>query len=178
MRVAVLSATLIVALPLAVRAQVRTLPEVTVEAERVRGAKLQIFEQRRVMGIGHFLTEADLSKHQNNQLADVLRRLPGAMIARDRGSAYITSSRGTPTIENQPAFQLPDKRVLRKGLCPIGVLLDGVPVYRGTGEPPFDVNQVPTRDLLAVEFYAGPAQVPAELNGTGTACGLLVLWTK
>lgn len=179
MRMAVLGVTLLIAAPWALHAQVTTLPGVTVEAERVRGAKMRIFEQRRAMGIGRFLSEADLAKDQSRQLADVLRRLPGAMIARDKGAAYITSSRGTATIENRPAFQLPDRRRLRDGLCPIGVMLDGVSVYRGTGEPPFDVNQVPTSHLLAIEFYAGPAQVPAELNSTGgTGCGLLVLWTK
>ncbi|MBL8958791.1 MAG: hypothetical protein JNJ98_02980 [Gemmatimonadetes bacterium] len=47
------------------------------------------------------------------------------------------------------------------------------------GEPLFDVNQVPTADVLAIEFYAGPSQVPAELTSSGAvACGLLVLWTK
>lgn len=140
---------------------------------------MRIFEQRRAMGIGRFIVEADLSKDQSRPLADVLRKMPGAMIARDKGTAYIVSSRGTATIDNQPAFQLPDQRRLRKGLCPISVIVDGVSVYRGTGEPPFDVNQVPTADVLAIEFYAGPSQVPAELTSSGAvACGLLVLWTK
>lgn len=179
MRKAVLGVTLLVAAPWATHAQVTTLPGVTVEAERVRGAKMRIFEQRRAMGIGRFIVEADLSKDQSRPLADVLRKMPGAMIARDKGTAYIVSSRGTATIDNQPAFQLPDQRRLRKGLCPISVIVDGVSVYRGTGEPPFDVNQVPTADVLAIEFYAGPSQVPAELTSSGAvACGLLVLWTK
>lgn len=49
MRMAVLGVTLLIAAPSALHAQVTTLPGVTVEAERVRGAKMRIFEQRRAM---------------------------------------------------------------------------------------------------------------------------------
>lgn len=168
--------------------QVQTVQGVQVVAEGgSRNAKLHAFERRKALGTGRFLMEADLVHDQSRPLADVVRRLPGALIARDKGAAYLASSRGTATLEAQPAMRLPDSRPLRRGLCPMSVLLDGVPVYRGVGpknasapdpEPPFDINQIATRDILAMEFYAGPAQVPAELNSTGTGCGMLLIWTK
>ena len=46
------------------------------------------------------------------------------------------------------------------------------------GEPPFDINAVATTTVAAIEFYAGPAQMPPELNVTSGTCGALVIWTK
>jgi hypothetical protein len=33
-------------------------------------------------------------------------------------------------------------------------------------------------DVAAMEFYNGPSQVPPEFNRTGSACGVIVIWTK
>ncbi|MSR05962.1 MAG: hypothetical protein EXR93_02660 [Gemmatimonadetes bacterium] len=33
-------------------------------------------------------------------------------------------------------------------------------------------------DVLAVELYMGPAQIPLQYGGTNTPCGVLLIWTK
>ena len=33
-------------------------------------------------------------------------------------------------------------------------------------------------DILAVEVYVGPAQIPLQYGGTSTPCGVLLIWTK
>jgi hypothetical protein len=173
---------------------------VTAEAELVRNAKLREFDRRRSNGIGRFLTEKDLEKDQHRQLSDVLRKLPGMTFVRPKGTrgggssaVYVVSSRGSATFENEsPTF---GKN------CPIAVWLDGVPVYRGLDrgptnspafpgraspemvrsrldEPPFDINSIMTNHVAAIEFYAGPATMPPELNATQGTCGALVIWTK
>jgi hypothetical protein len=171
---------------------------VTAEAELIRSAKFREFDRRRSMGIGHFLTEADLKNDQYRKFSDVLRRLPGITFARAKGvvgvsplAEFAVSSRGSATIEHvSPIF---GKN------CPIAIWLDGVPVYRGLDrgagsssalpsrappapgrldEPPFDINSIMTQHIAAVEFYAGPATMPAEFNVTQGTCGALVIWTK
>ena len=171
---------------------------VTAEAELVRNAKLREFDRRRSNGIGRFLTEADLAKDQDRQLSDVLKKLPGIMTVRPKGTGgggssavYLVSSRGSATFEHEsPTF---GKN------CPIAIWLDGVPVYRGLDrgtatnpafpnrappapgrldEPPFDINSIMTNHIAAIEFYSGPATMPAELNATQGTCGALVIWTK
>lgn len=171
---------------------------VTAEAELVRTAKFREFERRRGMGIGHFLTDADLKNDQYRKFSDVLRKLPGITFARAKGmvgvsplAEFAVSSRGSATIEHvSPIF---GKN------CPIAIWLDGVPVYRGLDrganassalpnrapqaparldEPPFDINSIMTMHVAAIEFYAGPATMPAELNITQGTCGALVIWTK
>ena len=185
----------------AVRAQEKPQPlpvvPVTAEAELVRSAKLREFDRRRSNGIGRFLTEADLAKDQYRQLSDVLTKLPGIMMVRAKGGAgsavYVASSRGSTTIEHiSPIFGRN---------CGVAIWLDGVPVYRGldrTGpqpafggrgaqapsapgqiaEPPFNINSIMTQHIAAIEFYAGPASMPPELNATQGTCGALVIWTK
>jgi hypothetical protein len=173
---------------------------VTAEAELVRSAKLREFDRRRSNGIGRFLTEADLEKDQYRKLSDVLRKLPGIMMVRSRGAAggsplaeFAVSSRGSATITHESRF-------FGKN-CPIAIWLDGVPVYRGldrgaaspafgdrasapvqtsgrVDEPPFDINSIMTQHIAAIEFYAGPATMPPELNVTQGTCGALVIWTK
>lgn len=169
---------------------------VTAEAELVRNAKLREFDRRRSNGIGRFLTEADLEKDQHRLLGDVLKRLPGLMLVRKRvagtspSALFVVSSRGSATITN-----------LSRNFgtsCPVAIWLDGVPVYRGLdraasrgafggggppapggiGEIPFDINSVMTNHVAAIEFYAGPATMPPELNATQGTCGALVIWTK
>jgi hypothetical protein len=176
------------------------LPAVPVTAERelVRNAKLREFDRRRSMGHGRFLTEADLEKHQHRQLSDVLKRLPGTMMVRARRlpgvsqlAVFVVSSRGSATIQHESP-------VFGKN-CPVAIWLDGVAVYRGLDrqsganpafpgrrpeapgqlpEMPFDINSIMTNQVAAIEFYAGPATMPAELNATQGTCGALVIWTK
>jgi len=174
---------------------------VTASTELVRSAKLREFDRRRSNGIGRFLTEADLEKDQYRKLSDVLRKLPGITFSRAKGVAgvsplaeFAVSSRGSATIEHvSPIF---GKN------CPIAIWLDGVPVYRGldrgassnsafpnkaaprevsstrVDELPFDINSIMTQHIAAIEFYAGPATMPPELNATQGTCGALVIWTK
>jgi hypothetical protein len=173
---------------------------VTAEAELVRSAKLREFDRRRTNGLGRFLTEADLVRDQYRKLSDVLRKLPGITFARAKSvpgvsplAEFAVSSRGSAT------FNLVSP-IFGKN-CPIAIWLDGVPVYRGLDrataprafgsgtppppstpgridEPPFDINGIMTQHIAAIEFYAGPATMPPELNATQGTCGALVIWTK
>jgi hypothetical protein len=40
------------------------------------------------------------------------------------------------------------------------------------------MNSIMTNHVTAIEFYAGPATMPPELNATQGTCGALVIWTK
>ena len=198
-----LAFTVALVIPAAMSAQEKPQPlpavPVTAEAELVRNAKLREFDRRRSNGIGRFITEADLEKDQNRKLSDVLKRLPGILMVgakRAQGvssqAVFAVSSRGSATIMHESP-------IFGKN-CPIAIWLDGVPVYRGLdrevvprafasgsppptspgriGEPPFDINGIMTDHIAAIEFYAGPATLPPELNATQGTCGALVIWTK
>jgi hypothetical protein len=152
--------------------QGQPLPEVPVSAaaEPIGNAKLREFERRRASAHGHFVTPAELEKNQQRRLSDIVQKLPGAIIVQrpQRGgmAAYVASSRGVVSIENFASGPFGTG-------CPVAIWLDGVPMSQ-----PFDINTIQTRTVAAMEFYAGPARMPPELNATSKTCGALVIWTR
>ena len=137
----------------------------------VRGAgvsrKLAEFEERRVFGIGHFLTTEEIEKTGATRVSEVLRVLPGLQLVRmnGRGDMYVGSTRGAQSL-------------LRAGAarpCPAEIVLDGIVVATGAT----NINGILAQsDIAAIEWYAGAAQIPAKYGGTKNTCAVLVLWTK
>lgn len=149
------------------------LSPVAVTASRLRG-----FEERRALGRGHFLTEHVFAKNPSKRVADVLARVPGLRIVRGAsGAAYVANSRGNITMRGaNPA-------------CYAHAYVDDMPVFNSaaerfrsstTREPQglFDVNTLASREIIGVEYYAGGASIPPHYNRTGSACGVLLIWTR
>ncbi len=134
--------------------------------------KLAGFYERKRFGIGRFLEAKDIETMLYRQMADVLvSRFPGIRAIRISGrpGAFMATSRLSP-------------RALVSGPpqpCYAEVYLDGMVVSaHGPATAPFDVNTINPSEVSAIEFYAGPSQTPAEYNMTGSACGVLLIWTK
>ena len=36
----------------------------------------------------------------------------------------------------------------------------------------------PIRDIVALEVYLGPSDIPGEFAGTNAGCGAIVVWTR
>ena len=45
-------------------------------------------------------------------------------------------------------------------------------------ELPPDIMPIMARELEAVEVYRGPSETPVEYQGTGSGCGVMMLWTR
>jgi hypothetical protein len=153
---------------------IQTLDTVSVaaRAEPIPRGKLSAFYERKQYGIGRFLEEKELSDLAHRQMADILgARLPGVRKIRLPGGSGVAigTSRLIP-------------RALRGGPpqpCYADVYLDGTVVYtNASGMPVFDVNTLNPAHISAVEFYGGPGQIPSQYNKTGSACGVLLIWTK
>jgi hypothetical protein len=146
-----------------------TLPTVPVRASADPVVvTLADFERRRSTSIGHFMTPEQLEKVKNRKMQDVLRAIPGIKIMRDTrsGAYWAISGRGSMSFRNGAR-------------CFVSVYFDGQPIFTaGRGQEPPDLDKIFVLELAAIEFYAGGAQIPIELNATGTACGVLVLWSK
>lgn len=134
-----------------------TLPEVSVTTSLNR--KLTEFHERRQMGIGRFLDSAEFANANGTRTSDRLKKLPGLKIGRGRflSEAYVLSTRGGSGFRRE---------------CRAAVWLDGVKLAD------FSVNQLDPSMIAAVEWYAGPASVPAKFNVTSAVCGVLVIWTR
>jgi hypothetical protein len=46
------------------------------------------------------------------------------------------------------------------------------------GEPLAIDDLVSTADILAIEVFRSPAEIPSEFNGPNAGCGVVVLWTR
>ena len=135
-----------------------TLPEVPVTTSSL-DRKLVEFHERRRMGIGRFMDSTEFAKAPGTRTSDRLKRFPGLQIGRGRflSEAYVLTTRGGTGFRRT---------------CAAAIWLDGVKM---TG---FSVNQLDPSMISAVEWYAGPASVPAKFNVTSAVCGVLVIWTR
>ena len=155
---------------LVMRAVVTRLDTVKVH-DRPRDIRLRDFEERRVAGLGRFLTTDVFEKNSQRQLAEVLiGSIPGSRAIGRTNEKWLAAGRG-------PLSGAP---------CYVQVIVNDVAVYTGRpNEPMFDVNAVNTADVLAVEYYT-PSTTPLRFNRTGggggnaagAACGTLVIWQK
>ena len=160
---------------------------------------LRDFEVRRKQGVGRFLAEAELSREQNREFVDVATaRFPGLTVKTDEsGRPHIVStrsncgsapssggdrSRGNGKILDtgrRPAGSgsSSDDGATASGSCYsvrpclVKVYLDDM----NLGEA--DDGLIRTWDLAGVEYYTG-ASMPARYRTSGSACGVLLLWSR
>lgn len=142
-----------------------------------RRPTLPEFEERRKIGIGHFFTREDLAKGESQRMSELLARAGGLRILRGSGGsqAWVAAGRGALSkYDPDPASRAmgahPD--------CYVDVWLDGVRVYAGGQDMLWDVNSMVPGMLEAVEYYAGPAQIPPHYTRANQDCGVLILWTR
>lgn len=141
-----------------------TLAPVTVVAAQQRRALAERgFYDRMRRGRGRHLAREDIARMQPVGTMDVMRRLPGfAVRYTPRGEPTVISTRGALGFG---------------GECSPTVYLDGMEIQMPSGR--VDPSEVVSPEQIeAIEAYAGPASIPPELNITGSACGVVVIWTR
>jgi hypothetical protein len=149
---------------------------------------LRAFEERRAMGIGRFLTRDQIARVEYRRMSDIVRTLPGVrMITKptDGGGIFVATSRGQGSIEAPPppgmapGGRTPQSLGLAPNYCLASVYIDGTAVFRGGHEePPFNINSLNAVAIEAMEYYAGPSQIPAQYNSTSGTCAVLLIWTR
>jgi len=158
-----------------VMASAQVLDSVVVAA---RPTKLPEFEERRKLGIGHYITRDELAKQENRRMSEVLLQVGGLRIERSTGAsaAWVKAGRGQMTTYQPDAYSA---AVGAKPACYVDVWLDGVRVYEGArGQPLFDINTLQPAILEGVEYYAGASQTPIKYMRPNLDCGVLVVWTR
>jgi hypothetical protein len=175
-----------------------TITGVDVMASQAPG-QLKDFEVRRKQGIGKFLTEADLTSMADRDFMLVATmKFPGLTVQNDAGGqphlagmrsncgangAVQSANRGVDRVGQQAGAK--PKMGMRDGYqdgnfdgscessraCLVQIWLDNINV--GESDPAL----VRTWDLSGAEYYTGNT-VPARYRTSGSACGVMVLWSK
>jgi hypothetical protein len=165
--------------------------ETVTVSEKATERAMASFEENRRLGLGHFVTRAELEKYTGMKLASVLQQLPQLDMRRGRAEQAWVSSRHVrpplcpPTsvecLRNH-GFYVPDAADATEGMpiaCYALVYINDV-LMNGATEPtePFDISQIAPDQVEGVEFYAGPAQTPLKYSRMGSNCGVLVIWRR
>ena len=160
-----------------------TLDSVTSTSPRIAAPAMRAFEQRRLTGVGTFLTAEQLRRQDDRKLYDILRSVPGGRLVSYQGRVFLASARGAanPSVIARAGGMVSaiqsDRRSPRA--CWVQVILDGTRLYYAgsPGDVP-DLGVFAGRQFAGIEFYRSQAATPAEFNPAGAACGTLVLWTR
>lgn len=131
------------------------------------------FYQREERGLGVMLDRDAIDALAPVQAGDVLRR--------QRGVTVGPSSRGNTTRR----FFVFRRSTLAHDYCLPVVYLDGAMVRQGgpmddpdTEERPSLDELIPAQDIEAVEVYDTASEIPVQFMGSGSACGVVVIWTR
>ncbi|MEO8562010.1 MAG: carboxypeptidase-like regulatory domain-containing protein [bacterium] len=133
--------------------EVRLERAITLDSVRVMARRLRYpqFESRRKWSVnGNFMDEVEIESHHATTMTNLVGLLPGYTVQGDGPAATLVSLRS----------------VGFGGMCPVNVVIDGMPEQR--------INDVPASQVGAIESYphgGGPPQFQQP-------CGMLVIWTK
>lgn len=142
----------------------------------------QSFADHQRLGLGQFLTRAELAKQEHRRLSDILESsMRGISLVRYMGNqAGLVSRRGPKSLRilrNEKCFELEHTPLITCGCFP-AVYLDRTAYFDGrTGEIP-NINAFTPASIEAIEYYSGPSQTPAIYSNLDSACGVLVIHTR
>jgi hypothetical protein len=129
------------------------------------------FYSREAIGLGRFLHREDLERQHNQNVVQILDRLPGTIKVRvGRGTnaeaiVFQRSSNAGAIIRAQRG---------QAAHCLPKVYLDGTPMFYDEG----GLNSmVEPESLEAVEVYGSTSQVPAQYNADAS-CGVILMWSR
>ena len=174
-RTVTLGGTDTVTVLLALAARVQALAEVEVRDKAAPAVSTRrAFERERARANGGvFVSDTLLASNEHSNMSNVLRRIPGAQIARiqfDRRSYNVLASRrGGQSLRGGDKY------------CYFQIYVDGTLRYAPAAlntMPPPDVDEFKVHDYEAIEVYRGPSQTPVQFGGTGAPCGTIVFWTR
>jgi hypothetical protein len=168
---------------------------IVLEAMNVRAERplLPSFEENRKLGLGHFLTRADLAVRENMTLLTFLESMPGMRIVHgSTGRAWVVSSHAAGSVRAIPPDVADSIQGARPMPCYSQVYLNDALVFGGRiieergrvrgpsvhWEPLFDVSTFSAYQVEAIEYYASSAETPLRYQRNDPRCGVLVIWTR
>jgi hypothetical protein len=142
------------------------LAPVTVTTQR-QSPRMMEFEARRKAGLGEFMTEDQIDRHNSAFPTELLR--------------MFSSINVTPTSTGGEEIYYPVSARATGGgtstglaACFMTVYVDNVPM-----PVPFNLDLLPSpREMAGIEVYAGTATMPIQYAGFGKGCGVILVWTK
>lgn len=152
----------------ALEGMLEELDAILVTAREGSNGRMQEFWARRMVGIGVFITRAEIERLRPGQTVDLFRGVMGIRII-SRGTE------GTRLVSGRSGISAsPRGNSAASNACAMQYYVDGVFMTPGT----FSVDEIVPAQLEAVEVFRGPSEIPARFRQRDTGCGLVVIWTR
>ena len=126
------------------------------------------YYNRQHRGLGVFLDRNDITRMHAMVTADLFRQIRGYRVGLD--------GQGQPIVVGTRMACIPD------------FYLDGMAISKRRGEANFrgrsvssfinPLDLIGVEQIEAIEAYPGPASIPPQYNDTGSACGVILIWTR
>lgn len=132
--------------------------------------RMSDFWSRRMLGVGAFITRADIERRRAQHSSDLVRTITGVKVTQGESGfdrPVISMGRNAPVARNRTG-------TMSLSSCNVSYYVDGSYVPSGT----FHMDDLSPLIIEAVEVYRGPAETPAKLRQRDTACGVIVIWTR
>jgi hypothetical protein len=131
------------------------------------------FEERRKHGLGYFVTEADVKKHNFPNLSDVLTNVGSIRMQHGKLGKDLPMMLGQASM--QSVYCIPNFWVDN---TPYHV--DGAEYAPSVHFPFADIaSMVRPENVKGIEIYSTPGTVPAQYDKfSSTGCGSVVIWTR
>jgi hypothetical protein len=130
--------------------------------ERSLNYKLDAFEARKKMGIGHYVTRAEIEARNPLVLSDMVRTLPGTNVK--------SAGMGRSVLR----FTRAEGKGRGMTDCPPTYFIDGTMAIG------YNLDDMPVSDVEAIELYSGLSGLPGEFAKArpNITCGTVVIWTR
>ena len=148
--------------------RITTLDSVSVTAKPLaRDEAMRAFEEHRRMGLGKFITAAELAKQRGAKLSSLVLQFPSLLY--DFRTGLVSSKRGIKST--------------RQATCLIPIYLDGILQNRGAVQGrsaigDLKIDDFPPDILAGLEYFPGGASVPIEYARLNHDCGVILLHSR
>ena len=150
------------------------------------------FYERQYKGFGHFFDSTDLRKNGAPRVADLLQTQQGINLTRPPMCTGAGAPNDPNVHHNNCVSSVSTRVAVTHGLCAMKILLDGNAIatggeidtrderfdHRHSWVTAFDITTIDLGSLDKVEIYRRTEEIPLELKGGDTECGLVVLWGR
>lgn len=170
-----------------------TLAKVDVrDVKKPYAIKLEEFEERRVHGLGHYITADQFEKQDGKPLSSFIKQyVPGINIIVSGSKKWIASGRAGGTCgkvfqscglnQNDPLNRNNPMNFDKvPAACYARVVVNDRIVFNGdpAKQTLVDIDAIQSQEIIGLEYYTG-ASAPSKYAGTTDgACGTLIIWTK
>lgn len=146
------------------------LDTVLVTAREGANGRLREFWARKKVGIGVFITRADIERRQPARTSDLFYGVMGIRVIASRGTgepARLVSGR-------DPMSGFSRRNAAAPNVCVMQYYIDGILISPGT----FSVDDIVPGHIEAIEVFRGASEVPVTFRGRDSGCGLIAIWTR